>query len=217
MRLKPSLCPALTVFLLAMAQAGCGGVVVERESAAEVMLVDGESKESQSAAVGIEAIANNVRTFGLMGIIVPFIPVWHSADDKNGFTIYITFTPGPRDDLWFDPKLFVLMPEHGEPAHIRKFEGPFNADPHDFTKPQSKEGEFPIHKKVSVHVVFPINNLPPDESFTVVLKGLYRSGEPIEAPKLKFKKQTSLSIRYIAGFFCVHCGPFIDSKWVISR
>ena len=86
MRLKPSLCPALAVCLLAMAQAGCGGVHVERESAAEVTFVDGESKESQLATVGIEAIANNVRTFGLIGIIVPFIPVWHSADDKNGFT-----------------------------------------------------------------------------------------------------------------------------------
>ena len=106
------------------------------------------------------------------------------------------------------------MPEHGEPVHVREFKGPF---PYDFTLPKSKGGAFPIHKKLAVHVVFPINNLPPDENFTVVLKGLYRSGEPIEAPKLKFKKQIAFRIIYHAGFFCLHCGPFIDSKWVIGR
>jgi hypothetical protein len=219
MRLKPSLCPALAVCLLAIAQAGCGSVHVGRESAAEVTFVDGESKESRLAAVGIEAIANNVRTFGLVGIIVPFIPIWHSGEDKNDFKIILTFSPGPTSNLSFDPRQVVLELEQGVLVPVESFIGPIiEDDPYLTIKRENKAGPILLDKKLRIYLTFPVKPTPPGEKFSVVLKGLSRSGQSIEALRLEFQRQLFLGIIYFFLQLNPHnIEPSIDAKWVISR
>ena len=51
----------------------------------------------------------------------------------------------------------------------------------------------------------------------LVIKGLSRPTQPLEATKLVFKKQTFLGITYVPGFLCLHCGDLLNTKWVLSR
>jgi hypothetical protein len=114
----------------------------------------------------------------------------------------------------------ILLTETGESISPTKVHGPFNtediADIDDLTSPRDEEGSFKISKRLEVHLVFPIQPLPPDHKFTLVLNGLSRSEQPYASTKLDFRKQTSIIVDYSYGFLCIHCGHFIDAKWVIS-
>jgi hypothetical protein len=202
-----------------MIQTGCGAVGIERESTAEYPITSKE--DGPGTSFKLQGFANNPHRFGLIGIIVPFVPFWWSeGEDKHEFTVKLTISPGARDDVSLDARQAILLTEVGESISPIKIHGPFNvediADIDDLTSPRAEGGSFNISKRVEVHLVFPIQPLPPDHKFTLVLNGLSRSGQPYASTKLDFKKQTSIVVNYSYGFLCIHCGPFIDAKWVIS-
>lgn len=208
----------LVICSLALLQSGCGSVFIGRESAATCSVSGSGLKEGNVGSMEIEGVANNLRTFGLMGVIVPFIPFWSSGEDKAGRTVYLTFSPSGQEDFALDAQKIVLVNSQGESIPPSEIKGPYNRENlYDRTFPKATAGSFTISKKLAVHLLFPVDLPAPDHEFTVVLKGLSRSTEPIEAPTLKFKKQTSLGITYIPGFLCLHCGKFIDTKFVLAR
>ena len=216
----------LTVAMIAMVQAGCGGISVSNQSLAQLNyqeLVGDDPSESIPDRITIKAVAQNKTTFALWGVIVPpIIPYWDSEDDKDGFWIVVTVAPRPWD-LSFDPRQLVLETEGGKLIPARGFVGPYTSS---VFNPQSlldvstlnrSEVPFPIMKEVTVGVLFATQTIPPDQHFTVVLKGLSRSGQPIAAPKLTFKKQ---SIRYLDyTFFKInpHSGPDISKTWIVNE
>jgi hypothetical protein len=203
--------------LLLMIQAGCGAVGIERESAAEYPITTKE--DGPGTSFELKGVANNHHRFGLFGIVVPFVPSWSSGgEDKHKFTLYITISPGTREDVSLDARQVVLLTEGSESISPTEIHGPFNLEHiYDISLPRASAGSFKISKRVAVSLVFPIPPLPPDHKFTLVLNGLSRSGQPSESTKLDFKKQTSIVVTYIYGFLCLHCVPFIDVKWVISK
>jgi hypothetical protein len=149
---------------------------------------------------------------------VPFVPFWRSeGEDTHEFTVKLTISPSTHDDVSLDARQVILLTEAGESISPTKVRGPFNIeDLFDLSLPKAAAGSFKISKRVEVHLVFPIQPLPPDHKFTLVLNGLSRSGQPYASTKLDFKKQTSIIVNYTYGFLCIHCGDFIDAKWVIS-
>jgi hypothetical protein len=155
-------------------------------------------------------------------IVPPVIPYWDSEYDKDGFWIVITVSPRPWD-LLFDPRQLVLETVGGKLIPARGFVGPYTSsvfNPQSLLDASSlnrSELPFPIIKEVSVGVLFATQTIHPGRHFAVVLKGLSRSGQPIAAPKLTFKKQ---SIRYFHyTFFKInpHNGPDISQQWIVSE
>lgn len=216
----------LTVAMIAMVQAGCGGISVSNQSLAQLNyqeLVGDDPSESIPDRITIKAVAQNKTTFALWGVIVPpIIPYWDSEDDKDGFWIVVTVAPRPWD-LSFDPRQLVLETEGGKLIPARGFVGPYTSS---VFNPQSlldvstlnrSEVPFPIMKEVSVGVLFATQTLPPDQHFTVTLKGLYRSGQPIAALKLRFTKQSIRHFEYTFFQLNIHGGPNISQTWIVNE
>jgi hypothetical protein len=215
-----------TVGMIAMVQAGCGSISVWNQSQAQLdyrELVGDDPGENFLDRVTIKAVAKNKTTFGLWGVIVPpIIPYWDSEDDKDGFWIVVTVSPRPWD-LSFDPRQLLLETEGGKLIPARGFVGPYTSS---VFNPQSlldvstlnrSEVPFPIMKEVSVGVLFSTQTLPPDQHFTVILKGLYISGQPIAAPKLRFTKQSIRLFDYTFFQLNIHGGPSISKTWIVNE
>ena len=165
-------------------------------------------------------MAGNVRSFGLVGLIVPFIPFWNSGEDKNEFTIVLTFLPESANDLSFAPQQVVLETEQGVLMPAGIFRGDFiTDDPQLFIRGNKKQaGPVLLNRELRIWLTFPVKPIPPGDRFSVVLNGLSRSGLPIEALRLEFQRQLSLRIIYFLPTLNIHnMGPSIDAKWVISR
>ena len=209
---------ACAVCFLVMIQIGCGSVYIGRESAAEYEVRGNESGAGNETLLAIDGVADNLRTFGLFGIIVPFIPFWATDDDKVQLTIYLTLSPGSRDDIVFDARQATVVNAQGQSVAAKEVKGPFSSgNRYDFTLPKAKAGSFTISKKLAVHLVFPIAPPRPGDQFTLVLKGLASPPQPLETHTLVFSKQILFGLTYIPGFLCLHCGDLINSKWVLSR
>ena len=216
----------LAIVIFPMAQVGCGGLHIREQSFAQLSyreIVGDDPTENLLDRATITAAAQNETTFALWGVIVPpIIPYWDSEDDKDGFWIVMTVSPRPWD-LSFDPRQLVLETEGGKLIPARGFVGPYTSsvfNPQSLLDAKSlntSEVPFPIMKEVTVGVLFAIQTIPPGQHFAVVLKGLSRSGQPIAAPNLTFKKQ---SIRYFDyTFFKInpHSGPNISQTWIVNE
>lgn len=202
--------------LLLMIQTGCGAVGVDRESAAEYTI--NSKNEGPGTRFELKGHAENHRRFGLMGIIVPFVPYWSSPGDKHEFTLYLTISPGTHDDVSLDARQVVLLTEGGESISPSKVVALIDTeDSHDRSLHKAAAGSFKISKQVFVELVFPILPLSADHKFSLVLSGLTWPGQPRESPKLNFRQQTSITVGYTYGLLCPHCKHFIDAKWIISR
>jgi hypothetical protein len=216
----------LTVAMIAMVQAGCGGISVSNQSLGQLNyqeLVGDDPSENFLDRVTIKAVAQNKTTFGLWGVIVPpIIPHWNSEADQDNFWIVLTVSPRPWD-LSFDPRQLVLETEGGKLIPARGFVGPYTSsvfNPQSLLDANSlnrSEVPFPIMKEVSVGVLFSTQTLPPDQHFTVILKGLYRSGQPIAAPKLRFTKQSTRHFDYTFFQLNIHGSPNISKTWIVNE
>ena len=216
----------LAIVMLPIAQAGCGSIGVRDQSLAQLNyreLVGDDPTENFLDRVTITAVAQNKTTFGLRGVIVPpIIPYWDSENDKDGFWIVMTVSPRPWD-LSFDPRQLVLETEEGRLVSARGFVGPYTSsvfNPQSLLDAKSlntSEVPFPIMKEVTVGVLFAIQTIPPGQHFAVVLKGLSRSGQPIAAPKLTFKKQSTHYFDYTFFKINPHSGPDISKTWIVNE
>jgi hypothetical protein len=216
----------LAIVILPIAQVSCGGIGVRNQSLAQLNyreLVGDDPTENFLDRVTVKAFAKNMTTFGLRGVIVPpIIPYWDSEDDKDGFWIVLTVSPRPWD-LSFDPRQLVLETEGGKLIPARGFVGPYTSstiNPYtllDASSLNRSEVPFPIRKEVSVGALFATQTLPPDQHFTVTLKGLYRSGQPIAAPKLRFRKQSIRHFEYTFFQLNIHGGPNISETWTVNE
>jgi hypothetical protein len=215
-----------TVGMIAMVQTGCGDIGVRNQSLAQLTyreLIGDDLTENFLDRVTITAVAQNKTIFGLRGVIVPpIIPYWNSEVDQHNFWIVLTVSPRPWD-ISFDPRQLVLETEEGRLVPARGFVGPYSSS---VFNPQSlldvntlnrSEVPFPIMKEVSVGILFSTQTLPPDQHFTVTLKGLYRSGQPIAAPKLRFAKQSIRHFDYTFFQLNIHGGPNISQTWIVNE
>ena len=207
---------ACAVSFLVIIQIGCGSVSIGRESTAECEVRGDGSGAGNESLLAVDGVANNLRTFGLLGIIVPFVPFWFTGDDKAELTIYLTFSPGAPDAFSLDARQVYLLTDNGDSVSPKEVQGPF-IDLYDPTLPKAKNGPFAVSKKLAIHLTFPIAPLHPADRFTLVLKGLSSSSQSIEAPNLNFSKQTFLGVTYTLGLLCPHCSELIKTKWVLSH
>jgi hypothetical protein len=219
----------LAIVIFPIAQVGCGGLHIREQSFAQLPfreLVGDDPTENLLDRATITAAAQNKTTFALWGVIVPpIIPYWDSEDDKDGFWIVMTVSPRPWD-LSFDPRQLILETEGGKFIPARGFVGPYTSpvsNPRslrnrlDSSTLNHSEVPFPIVKEVTVGVLFTTQTIPPDQHFAVVLKGLSRSGQPIAAPKLTFKKQSIRTFHYTFFKINPHAGSDIFQQWIVNE
>jgi hypothetical protein len=216
----------LAIVILPIAQASCGGIGVRNQSLAQLNyreLVGDDPTENFLDRVTITAVAQNETTFGLRGVIVPpIIPYWSSEVDQHNFWIVLTVSPRPWD-LSFDPRQLVLETEEGRLVPARGFVGPYASSAFipptllDISSLNTSEVPFPIRKEVSLGVLFATQTLPPDQHFMLTLKGLYRSGQPIAAPKLRFRKRSIRHFEYTFLQLNIHGGPNISQTWIVNE
>ena len=215
----------LAIVVLTVAQVGCGGLHVYNQSFAQLPyreLVGDDPTENLLDRTTITAVAQNETTFGLWGVIVPpIIPYWGSEADQKNFWIVLTVSARPWD-LSFDPRKLELEKEDGSRIPAEGFVGPFKSSTYkikrllDVNKLSESSAPFPVTSEISVGVLFATTPPLSDQHFTLVLKGLYRSGQPIAAPVLRFRKRSIRHFEYTFFKINPHAGPDISHTWIVN-
>lgn len=219
----------LLIFLasvLAILGTGCSFIDVDNQSLEKMSYRDlfgDDPSESSLDRVAIYAVAKNESSFGLWGIIIPpIIPYWDFENYKEGFWIVITVRSQPWH-LSFDPRQLVLETEEGERIPAKGYVGPqestyFNfKDSHEVGNLNTTEGLFPIKKELSVGVLFPVETLSPGQHFSLILKGFYRSGQLIAAPRMRFLKRSYRHVSYTIFQLNPHGGPNFSKDWTVNE
>lgn len=216
---------SLSILLLAMVHVGCSEFVSTNQSIAELPyrgLVGDDPTEILLDRTTISAVARNRTDFGVWGFIVPpVIPRWH-ADDGGEFWIALTISPRPWD-LSFDPDEVELEMADGTRVRAAGFVGPFDSLTYlddkllVSNKLNDSGGPFRVVKEVKVGVLFRISPVSPDRHFKAVLKGLSRSGHPLAAPLLTFKKRSTRHFEYTLLQLNPHGAPNISRSWTIQE
>lgn len=226
--------PKATHLLISLASAlailgtGCSFIDVDNQSLAKMSYRDlfgDDPSESRLDRVAIYALAKNESSFGLWGIIIPpIIPYWDFENYKEGFWIVITVQSQPWH-LSFDPRQLVLETEEGERIPAKGYVGPQESTysysnfkgSHEVGNLNTTECPFPIKKELSVGVLFPVETLSPRQHFSLILKGLYRSGQPIPATKMRFLKRGYRHVSYTIFQLNPHGGPNFSKDWHVNE
>lgn len=218
--------PSLGILVLAMVHIGCGGFSFTNQSIAELPyrdLVGDDPSEILLDRTTISAVAQNRRIFGLRGVIVPpIIPYWHTDDRGEEFWIVLTISPRPWD-LSFDPNKVELEMVDGTRVRAAGFVGPFTSSTYvadqllDANTLNDSGGPFQVAKEVKVGVLFRKSPVSPDQHFKVVLRGLSRSGQPLAAPMLTFRKRSTRHFEYTLLQLNPHGGPNISRSWTVEE
>lgn len=147
--------------------------------------------------IAIQVVAHNGDSFGLVGPVVPFIPIWEHTGGSP-FWIGVHLNPEVKEFV-FDPFQVGLELEGGQLLLPERFTGPFMATEDDPTmfcsgifNPEfhkSEHATFFVIGEMCFGIAFNIIAPKPDAKFSVLIDGLEQKERSVSVPKITFGKK----------------------------
>ena len=149
------------------------------------------------SGIAIRVVAHNGDSFGLIGPVVPFIPIWEHTGGPP-FWIGVYLSPKVKEFV-FDPSKVGLELEGGQLLLPERFTGPFMAtedNPTGFCSGifdpkihKSERATFFVLGEMCFGIAYNIITPTPDAKFSVLIDGLEQAKQSVNVPKITFDKK----------------------------
>lgn len=149
------------------------------------------------SGIAIRVVAHNDDSFGLIGPVVPFIPIWEHTGGSP-FWIGVHLNPEIKEFV-FDPFQVGLALEGGQLLLPERFTGPFMSTEDDPTRfcsgifdpefHKSEHATFFVIGEMCFGIAFNIITPKPDAKFSVLIDGLEQKERSVSVPKITFGKK----------------------------
>lgn len=214
--LKPIV--ALLVAVLLMSSLGCVGIVNSSRSVPHVS-AQGKSTGVLSCSLKLNVIPLNAEVFGMMGLILPIIPIWHNhAQDHFWVLLTLNSTDGA---IRFDTKDIVLVTEEDRHLVAVSMSGPHPVQKGrhtsleallDMKNPSYIVDSLIISEEVLVGLMFQTPTLPPDRQFKVIIDRTQRHDCAHDPILISFERRQSREF-----YFSILDPVTIRKEWVIEN
>ena len=148
--------------------------------------------------MNIRLVPHNGYSFGLMGPVVPVIPLWENPSPRP-FWVGIFFD-AQAEGITFDPNKVTLILERGHEVLPTTFTGPFSTEEKKRNDPckeifesaawKVEQVPFYVIGKMCMGVAYNIEPPTLKEKFTVVLDGIQKDRQPLLGSRIEFEEES---------------------------